>query len=123
MIRPSDRHAVDGIWLGMTADDVRSRLDPHHVDSWDARIDAGDWTITRRSESRADAFTFHEGQLVAVHIELHTRSQLDQLPSFDAIDASVLTRTTLGPITTVDLISRQCPTHRAQAEQMMRAHR
>lgn len=121
----ADKDPVPNVRLGMAPRDVRERFQPGEPGqptpegSWQTALGAGDdtaleWTSKEaRSRFAGARFEFHLGMLVAIRAELRVPS------SKESISTTAKTVTLLAPKdggTTVTVLSRDCPTHKDEAE-------
>ena len=116
------RLSVRGIRLGMTADDVRRRVDEHGPGEWTSRLDRGDWVLEHDAPTETSSFELHEGQLVAIRYDAPADADLGAGPEFEMTRGSVLTRRIQSGRVRITLLSRDCPTHHDEAEQLVAAH-
>jgi len=116
------RPSVLGVRLGMTADDVRQRVDEQGPSEWSSSIVDGDWVLESRRGPRRATFEIHEGQLVAIRIEGPASSDLPSTPAYEETPGSVLVRRVDGDTTRITLLSRACPTHHDEAESFVNEH-
>jgi hypothetical protein len=121
-ISADPRLSVRGLRLGMTADDVRSRVDETGPGEWTSRLDRGDWVLVHEAPNETSSFELHEGQLVAIRYEAPADADLGAGPEFEMTRGSVLTRHLEGGRVRITLLSRDCPTHHDEAEQLVAAH-
>ncbi len=112
-----------GLRLGATPDMVRARLSDASF-----RTELGEDVSLIADASIAEGvapgarFEFHDGQLVAVRVDLaphHADAEGDALV---VTPATVLSRATEGDLVRVRLIARTCPTHREEAERLVSIH-
>jgi hypothetical protein len=116
------RPSVLGVRLGMTADEVRARVDEAGPSEWSSSVVGGDWVLESHRGPRQATFEIHEGQLVAIRVEGPTSSDLPTDPDYEETPGSVLVRRTEGDTTRITLLSRACPTHRDEAERLVAEH-
>lgn len=113
-----------GIRLGMAPRDVRDRFEQGGLGTWQTRAGtqgdtALEWTATAAASPVASArFEFHNGMLVAL------RARLPEQATGETVRTSAKTVTLRAPApdggTAVTLIARDCPTHREEAETLMK---
>lgn len=120
---------VYGIRLGMTASDVRDRFTATGG-TFKADVAADDYTIhwTPGSDATAKAkggepnplavdFDFHMGSLVAIQARVPEDAAVGKGPAYVVTKSSVMKRAKVDPSgVTVDVLARDCPTHKAKAE-------
>jgi hypothetical protein len=111
-----------GVRLGMTADDVRARIDAREPGEWSSSVVAGDWVLEHRVADEAARFEIHEGQLVAIRVEGPTSADLPSEPRFEVTPGSILVREPDRTRVRITLLSRACPTHHEEAEALVRAY-
>lgn len=114
------RPAIDGVRLGMTADEVRARVDERGDGTWSASSSSGDWVLEHTAGEEHARFELHDGQLMAIRLESSARADLLG-PALEVTDSTVLRREVEGGQIAVTLLSRSCPTHRAEAEALVRS--
>ncbi len=129
----SDRRIPDfhGVRLGMTPSEVRDRFDlkgSFGVEAAAANDDVGMRFTPASHESVASAkFEFHMGALVAV------RADVDESDASASGDEVVVTRGAVlhrspidksvrPPVVHVDWLSRDCPTHKVEADSLVKKH-
>lgn len=111
-----------GVRLGMTPREVRDRFDVHG----DFRVstDAATDDITMRFEPAPPAavtsaqFEFHMGALVAVRADVTKSDPAWSGDETTATRAEVLHRDRKASTTHIDWLSRECPTHAAEANRL-----
>jgi len=108
--------------LGMTADDVRRRIDARGPGEWTSRLSDGDWVLEHRAPNATAEYELHEGQLVAIRIDASAASDLGATPNFQVTRGSVLVRDDEAGRVRITLLSRDCPTHRVEAERLVASH-
>lgn len=116
------RPTVLGVRLGMTADEVRARVDARGPGQWTSSVVEGDWVLEHRAGDENARFEIHEGQLVAIRVDASTVEDLATVPAFEVTPGSVLLRQTEGAHVRIVLLSRACPTHHDEAEAIVAAH-
>lgn len=116
------RPTVWGVRLGMTATDVRQRVEERGPGEWSTRLEGGDWVLERSTPHEHATFELHDGQLVAVRIEGPIAVDLPATPPYELTDGSVLVRTVRGDQVETTLLSRACPTHHEEAERLVRVY-
>ena len=116
------RPSVLGARLGMTADELRARVDAQRPGTWTSSVIAGDWILDRREGDVEARFELHEGQLVAVRVEGPRSAGLVETPPYEVTPGSVAVRTVDHDHVRITLLSRACPTHHDEAEALVRAH-
>jgi hypothetical protein len=105
----------------MSARDVRARFDQ-----------AGDWQFVQGEEGRWDfvgragsvksaSFEFHSGMLVAATLQVSGTDPLSQGKPYQSSGSLVATRHTTPEGAVVRVLSRDCPIHRSEVEQLDRA--
>lgn len=114
------RPTVAGVRLGMTADEVRRRVDERGPGTWSSAVVDGDWHLEHVGPDGTERFEIHEGQLVAVRAEGVIGRDRPGAPPREVTPGSVLVRTVEGDRVRTTLLSRACPTHRAEAEGLVR---
>jgi hypothetical protein len=122
IVTADPRPSVLGVRLGMTADDVRARIDARGPGQWTTSLVGGDWVLEHRGSDETGRFEIHEGQLVAIRIDGAPSSDLPTEPRFEVTPGSVLVRRDEGGRVRITLLSRACPTHHDEAEALVRAH-
>lgn len=116
-----------GLRLGATPDMVRARLS-----SASFRTELGEDVALVADDAIADGvspgarFEFHDGQLVAVRVELRSDHPDAHGAALIATPATVLSREVLsrafeGDLVHARLLARTCPTHREEAERLVAA--
>jgi hypothetical protein len=116
------RPSVFGVRLGMTADEVRERVDARGPGEWSSSVVLGDWVLEHRAGPEHARFEIHEGQLVAIRVEGPASSDLPTEPRFAVTPGSVLLREPEAGGVRITLLSRACPTHHEEAERLVAAH-
>jgi hypothetical protein len=116
------RPNVLGARLGMTADELRAHVDAQRPGAWTSSVIGGDWVLDRSLGDVDARFELHEGQLVAVRAEGPRSAGLAESPSFEVTQGSVAVRTVDHDRVRITLLSRACPTHRDEAEALVRSH-
>lgn len=122
--------AIPGVRLGMTPRDVRARFESGAggEGAWQTKLGAGagvsddtvlEWTASSQ-EGRASSarFEFHLGMLVAVRAHLREGLAAERV---DLTPKTVTLRSPGAPGaggTDVTILSRDCPTHRQEAESL-----
>lgn len=112
--------SVLGLRLGATPDMVRARLA-----SASFRTELGeDVALVADDAIAADVapgarFEFHDGQLVAVRLDVHSSHPDAHGDALIATPATVLSRAPEGDLVRVSLLARTCPTHREEAERLV----
>jgi len=112
--------SVLGLRLGATPDMVRARLT-----SASFRTELGeDVALVADGAIAADVapgarFEFHDGQLVAVRLDLLPNHPDAHGVPLIATPATVLARAPAGDLVHVSLLARTCPTHREEAERLV----
>lgn len=115
------RPSVLGVRLGMTADEVRRRIDERGPGTWTTAVVEGDWHLEHVGADGSERFEIHEGQLVAVRAEGVAGHDRPTTPPREVTPGSVLVRTSRGDRVQITLLSRACPTHRIEAEALVAA--
>lgn len=130
--RPPEFH---GVVLGLAPRDVRERFDvkgAFEVVPAARRAGAGpsageDFTMkltpSPPSTVTAARFEFHGGILVAVRADVTPADADSRGAAFEVSKFSVLHRVREASGTHVNLVARDCPTHRAEAEELVREAR
>lgn len=113
---------VWGLWLDMRPTELRAQLDARGDATWTTRLEAGDWVLERTSATEHGTFELHEGRLVAIRAEGPVADDNPASPSFELSDESVLVRVVEGERVRTTVLSRTCPTHHDEAEQLAREH-
>lgn len=123
----SSHEALAGVRLGMSPRDVRDRFRGAGEGKWQTRIGGAtddtalEWSADRESPGAIRArFEFHLGMLVAV------RAHLREPPTSEHIEVTpktVIVRTPSEGGTELVLLARDCPTHHAEAESLVRRAR
>jgi len=104
---------VLGLRLGATPDEVRTS---RGGGEWTSRVEpSGDLSLSRGSER----FEFHEGQLVAVSVEVPPGEPAATGPAIVVTPLTVLVREPAGPLVRLRMISRTCPTHAEEADRLV----
>lgn len=119
MLGTDPRPSVVGVRLGMTADEVRRRVDERGSGTWTSAVVDGDWHLEHVAADGSERFEIHEGQLVAVRAEGLVGRDRPASPAREVTPGSVLVRTVEGDRVRITLLSRACPTHRAEAERLV----
>jgi hypothetical protein len=114
------RPSIYGVRLGMTADEVRARVDETGPGTWSASAASGDWVLEHTADDAHARFELHDGQVMAIRVDAPDSSSLDG-PSLEVTDGSVLRREHAGSRIVWTLLSRACPTHRDEAEALVEA--
>ena len=113
------RPSVIGVRLGMTAEQVRARVDTRGPGTWTTRLRSGDWVLEHRTGDESDELELHDGQLVAVRVDAPARADLLSGPDRQVTPGSVLVRARAGDRVRLTLLSRACPTHHEEAERLV----
>lgn len=116
------RPSVAGVRLGMTADEVRERVDERGPGEWTSSVVLGDWVLEHRAGEERARFEIHEGQLVAIRLDGPASADLPTEPRFVVTPGSVLVRDTDAGRVRITLLSRACPTHHDEAESLVATH-
>jgi hypothetical protein len=87
------RPSVLDVRLGMTADEIRQRIDAQGPGTWTTELVNGDWVLTHEDAGGVATFEIHEGQLVAIRLDARARMDLREGPEFEVTPGSVLVRT------------------------------
>lgn len=116
------RPTVWGVRLGMTATEVRERVEERGPGAWSTHLESGDWVLERSTDRERASFELHDGQLVAVRIEGPIAVDLPATPPYELTDGSVLVRVARGDRVETTLLSRACPTHHDEAEELVRVY-
>lgn len=112
--------SVLGLRLGATPDMVRARLG-----STSFRTELGEDVALVADAPISDdvapgaRFEFHDGQLVAVRVDLRAGHDDASGDALHATPATVLSRAPEGDFVRVRLLARTCPTHREEAERLV----
>lgn len=114
------RPSFYGVRLGMTADDVRARVDERGEGTWSASPSSGDWVLEHTRGDEHARFELHDGQLMAIRVEAIATAELEGEP-LEVTESTVLRREVEGDRIVWTLLSRTCPTHRAEAEALVLA--
>jgi hypothetical protein len=114
------RPSIYGVRLGMTADEVRARVDARGEGAWSASAASGDWVLEHVRGGDRARFELHDGQLMAIRIDAIASPELDGAP-LDVTPSTVLRRQRSGDRIAWTLLSRACPTHSAEAEALVNA--
>lgn len=105
--------SVLGLRLGATPDDVRTA---RPGGDWVTRVESsGDLAVERSGES----YSFHEGLLVSVDVQLPTTHPDAAGPPGVLSPGSVLVRERVADGVRVRLVSRACPTHASTAASLV----
>ena len=117
--RPPTFHGVE---LGMAPRDVRDRFDVKG--SFQVEPSSGDdftmkFEPEKGSTVTAAQFEFHGGALVAVRSDVTATDPASRGEAFVVTRSAVLHRTRKPDLSHVDLIARDCPTHRTEAEKLV----
>jgi hypothetical protein len=104
----------------MTADEVRARLDAQSEGRWTATSDGSEWLLRRTRMEEDVSFELHDGQLMAIRAHTIATPSLAG-PTYEVTPGSVLHREIDGDRILWTLVSRACPTHREEAEALVRA--
>lgn len=115
-----------GVELGMTPRDVRDRFDvkgkfevePSSGDDFTMKL-----TPDSGSTVKAARFEFHGGALVAVRADVTATDPADKGDAFVVSRSAVLHRVRTPESAHVDLVARDCPTHRVEAEKLVQEAR
>jgi len=113
------RPSVLGVRLGMTADEIRRRVDETGPGEWSSRVTNGDWVLTHAAPTSDATFEIHEGQLVAVRVDASGAADLATTPRVEVTPGSILVRERDGDRVRITLLSRSCPTHHDEAERLV----
>lgn len=113
-----------GVRLGMTPGDVRTRFRPPpgadgHA-AWRS-VPGGEGVLEYSvppNEAPKVRFEFHSGMLVAVRATLDPGDAASRGPRRDLNPGSVLVREPQGPQVTITWLSRDCPTHKDEADRL-----
>lgn len=113
-----------GVRLGMTPGDVRARFQP--PSGGDARavwrsVPGGEGMLEYSVPSRdvpKVRFEFHSGMLVAVRANLEPADSASRGARRDLNPGSVLVRVPRGPTVELTWLSRDCPTHKPEADRL-----
>jgi hypothetical protein len=113
-----------GVQLGMAPRDVRDRFDVKG--KFEVEPSSGDDFIMKFAPSHATTLTaaqfeFHGGALVAVRADVTPADPADRGDAFVISQSAVLHRVRKPDLAHIDLIARDCPTHRAEAERLVRS--
>lgn len=113
-----------GVRLGMTPGDVRARFQPPRgadgPASWRS-VPGGEGTLEYSVPSRDVPnvrFEFHSGMLVAVRATLEPGDSASRGARRDLHPGSVLVRAPRGSAVEVTWLSRDCPTHKLEADRL-----
>jgi hypothetical protein len=122
---------VYGVRLGMTASDVRDRF-TGAGGNFKADVAADDysirWTVGADTTVRAKngepnpldvELAFHMGSLVAIIAHVPSDAAIAKGPTYALTKGSVMKRESSGAATTITVLARDCPTHKAQAEKLV----
>jgi len=117
--RPPTFHGVE---LGMTPRDVRDRFDVKG--KFEVAPSSGDdFTMKFEPEKGSTVttaqFEFHGGALVAVRSDVTATDPASRGEAFVVSRSAVLHRVRKPDLAHVDLVARDCPTHRVEAEQLV----
>jgi len=114
--------AFHGVTLGMTPRDVRTHFDDQGA--FEAEPNADDFkmkfTPEKNSTVTSATFEFHSGVLVAIRAELSPNDAFARGQDTLVSKAIVLHRTRAPESVHVDELARDCPTHHAEAERLVR---
>jgi len=120
-----ETEAVPHVKLGMAPKDVRDHFEPGGDGTWQTSVgkSADDTAIEWRakdaqaSKTKTARFEFHLGMLVAVRATTN-----DQAPSGEQVTATPTTvsvrRPATGGGTEIEVLARDCPTHKDEAERL-----
>lgn len=111
-----------GVRLGMSATEVRARVEERTEGTWTTRLESGDWVLERVMEGQHARFELHDARLVAIRIEAPTAADFPASPSYEETEDGVLVRDAHGDRVEATLLSRSCPTHREEAARLVAAH-
>jgi hypothetical protein len=119
--RPPTFHGVE---LGMTPRDVRDRLDvkgnfvvePSSSDDFTMKLEP-----QKGSTVTSAAFEFHGGALVAVRADVTASDPAEPGDAYVVTRSAVLHRIRKPDLAHVDLVARDCPTHKVEAERLVQA--
>jgi hypothetical protein len=107
-----------GVRLGMTPRDLRDRFDVRG----DFRVESTDKDMAMAFVPKSDGFSarfeFHDGMLVAVRADLPATDAYAQGADLVVTRAEVLHRDRRPDGVHVDWLSRECPTHQAEANRL-----
>lgn len=112
------RPSIYGVRLGMTADEIRARIDEAHDGTWSASADSGEWVLEHTQGDTHARFELHDGQLMAIRVDAPLTAALAGAP-LEVTEGTVLTRREHDGRIAWTLLSRSCPTHRAEAEALV----
>lgn len=118
--RTSDFH---GVKLGMTPSDVRARIDLPKDGTW--KVTSGEEMILDYSPPTGDVpkvrFEFHSGMLVAIRADLASSDSAASSVPLEVTPGAVIARDKPGShFTHVTWLSRDCPTHKEEAERLVK---
>lgn len=121
--RPPTFHGVE---LGMVPRDVRDRFDVKG--SFEVEPSSSDDFTMKFSPQKgatvsAAQFEFHGGALVAVRADVSASDPANAGDAFVVTSSAVLHRERKPEGAHLDLVARDCPTHRAEAEKLVREAR
>ena len=117
--RPPTFHGVE---LGMAPRDVRDRFDvkgkfevePSSADDFTMKLEPNPGSTVTAAQ-----FEFHAGALVAVRADVTASDPADKGETFVVTKSAVLHRVRRPDLAHIDLVARDCPTHRAEAEKLV----
>lgn len=111
-----------GVRLGMSATELRARVEQRGPGTWTTRLESGDWVLERDTDREHAAFALHDGRVVAIRIEGPASAELDPTPSYEETAESVRIRARRGERVEITILSRTCPTHHDEAERLVAEH-
>lgn len=120
-----ETEAVPHVKLGMAPKDVRDRFEPGGEGTWHASVGkaADDTAIEWRandvqaSKTKDARFEFHLGMLVAVHATTRDPAPASEQVTVTPTTVSVR-RAATGGGTEIEVLARDCPTHKDEAERL-----
>lgn len=118
---------VHGVRLGLTAGQVRTQFAPGTAGRWRSSVEEGAPVLEWTAEGAAGAgpsrvrFEFHDGLLVALRATVARADALARGERLQVTDGSVLLREDQGATgVQLTLIARECPTHAAEVQRLLR---
>ena len=91
---------------------------PRRFGTWTASSDSGEWVLEHARENEHARFELHDGQLMAIRVDAPISAALAGTP-LEVTAGTVLTRREHDGRIAWTLLSRSCPTHRAEAEALV----
>lgn len=111
-----------GVRLGFSANDVRSRFAPPVAGSWTSAMEPEPvlrWKASAPSSLDEATFEIHSGMLVAETFVVAPDAAVAKGPPLETTTASLTARAPEGNRVRVRVLSRDCPTHRAEVAALL----